>query len=271
MVSVPAPGSPTPYPAPNLTASTNGGTLMLPNGLTYNGSTGVVSGTPADGTAGNYPVTFTATNSAGSAALSYTLTVNPAGPLTITASSATMTYGGTVPLIAAGGSGFVNGDTLFSLTKQPTCSTTATSTSLPGTYTSSCSGAVDTNYSAINYVNGTVTVAGLDISPLTVNFGNLYLDQIGVQFVTLKNTTTAPITITGVTTGEAPPTVIMATLASVLHIFWCRRRRPSQRQYLLGRAVRSVWASSPRRTSSAQRPRQPISPLLTARQPKRYC
>ena len=201
VVSVPAPGKPTPYPAPNLTASTNGSTLVLPNGLTYNGSTGVVSGTPADGTPGNYPVTFTATNSAGSAALSYTLTVNPAGPLTITASSATMTYGGTVPLIAASGSGFVNGDTLFSLTKQPTCSTTATSTSLPGTYTSSCSGAVDTNYSAINYVNGTVTVAGLDISPLTVNFGNLYLDQIGVQFVTLKNTTTAPITITGVTTG----------------------------------------------------------------------
>jgi hypothetical protein len=50
-------------------------------------------------------------------------------------------------------------------------------------------------------VNGTVTVAGIDISPLTVNFGTLYLDQIGLQFVTLKNTTTAPITITSITLG----------------------------------------------------------------------
>jgi hypothetical protein len=337
----------------------------LPGGVTFNPVTGLISGTPADGTTGNYPITLTATNSAGAPTLSYTLTVTPAGTLTITASSPSMTYGGAVPSITASGSGFVNGDTLTSLTTQPncsttatsqspvgpytttcsgavdanysmisyvpgtltvnaapgpvnitassstvtygvtvpaitptysgfvngesatptlptcsssatsskpaagsyttncmgavdanysaikytsgtltvspagtltitassptmtyggtvpaitpiysgfvngesatptppTCTTTATSTSLPGTYTSTCSGAVDTNYSAINYVAGTVTVVGLDISPLTVNFGNLYLDQIGVQFVTLKNTTNAPITITGMTLG----------------------------------------------------------------------
>ena len=199
----------------------------LPSGLTFNAVTGLISGMPADGTIGNYSISFTATNSAGSQTLSYTLTVAPAGPLTITASSATVPYG-TVPAILASGSGFVNGDTLASLTKQPTCSTTATSTSLPGTYTSSCSGAVDTNYSAITYVNGTVTVVGLEISPLTVNFGSLYLDQIGVQFVTLKNTTNAPITITSMTLGGGtangdygdlsfcPPTILKlpATLAA---------------------------------------------------------
>jgi hypothetical protein len=220
------------YPPAILTQS---GTL--PSGLTFNPVTGLISGTPADGTAGNYPITLTATNSAGAPMLSYTLTVVPAGPLTITASSATMTYGAAVPAITPSGSGFVNGDTLASLTKQPTCTTTATSTSLPGTYTSTCSGAVDTNYSTINYVAGTVTVVGLDVSPLTVNFGSLYLDQIGVQFVTLKNTTNAPITITGVTLGGATPAVIMAASASVLRIYWCRRRRPSQRHCLRGRAV----------------------------------
>jgi Bacterial lectin/MBG domain (YGX type)/Divergent InlB B-repeat domain/Abnormal spindle-like microcephaly-assoc'd, ASPM-SPD-2-Hydin len=175
--------------------------LVLPNGLTFNAPTGLLAGTPLDGTAGSYPITFTSTNSAGFTTLNDTLTVSPAGALTITASNGTMTYGGTVPTITPSGSGFVNGDTIASLTTQPTCTTTATSTSLPGTYPSSCSGAVDANYSTIKYVPGTVTVAGIDISPLTVNFGTLYLDQLGLQLVTLKNTTTAPITITGITLG----------------------------------------------------------------------
>jgi hypothetical protein len=85
-----------------------------------------------------------------------TVTVSPA-PLTITASSATMIYGGTVPTITPSYSGFVNGDTSASLTTQPTCSTTATSHSPVGSYPSSCSGAVDSNYT-ISYVNGTVTI-----------------------------------------------------------------------------------------------------------------
>ena len=56
------------------------------------------------------------------------LTVSKA-PLTITASSGSMTYGGTVPTITPIYAGFVNGDTASSLTTQPTCSTTATSSS----------------------------------------------------------------------------------------------------------------------------------------------
>ncbi len=259
------------YPAPTLTES---GTL--PSGLTFTASTGTISGTPADGTAGNYSISFTATNSAGPATLSYTLTVS-AAPLTITASNGAMTYGGTPPTITPSYNGFVNGDTYLSLgtvtctttatssspvgsypsscsatdptyaiTSVPgtvtvgpapltiaassatityggtvppitptftglvngdnaitlgvTCTTTATNTSLPGSYPTSCTASNGTNYT-ITYVNGTVIVLGLDISPLTVNFGSLYLDQIGVQFVTLKNTTTAPITINSITLG----------------------------------------------------------------------
>jgi len=82
--------------------------------------------------------------------------VNPA-PLTITASSGSMTYGGAVPAITPSYSGFVSGDTAVSLTTGPTCLTTATNTSPVATYPSTCSGAVASNYT-ISYVAGTVTV-----------------------------------------------------------------------------------------------------------------
>ncbi len=97
---------------------------------------------------GNYAINFTGNQ----------LTINPA-PLTVTASSGSFIYGGTPPAITATYSGFVNGDTYLSLTTQPTCSTTAKSTShVSGNpYSSSCSGASDSNY-MISYLPGTVTV-----------------------------------------------------------------------------------------------------------------
>ncbi len=92
-------------------------------------------------------------------------TIVPA-PLSVTASSGSMTYGGTPPTITAGYSGFVNGDSASSLTTAPSCSTTATSSSpvSPPTYASSCGGAVDPNYS-FTYVAGSVTVGP---APLTI-------------------------------------------------------------------------------------------------------
>ena len=89
-----------------------------------------------------------------------------AAPLTITASSGSMTYGGSVPTITPLYSGFMNGDNASSLTTQPTCSTTATSSSPASgsTYPSSCSGAADPNYT-ISYVAGAVTV---NKAPLTI-------------------------------------------------------------------------------------------------------
>ncbi len=70
------------------------------------------------------------------------VTVDPA-PLTITASSPTMTYGERCRTITPIYSGFKNNDGASSLTAPPTCSTTATSSSPPSppTYPSSCSGA----------------------------------------------------------------------------------------------------------------------------------
>ncbi len=84
--------------------------------------------------------------------------------VTVTASSDAMTYGGTTPAITASYSGFVNGDSATSLTTAPTCSAAATASSPVGSYPSSCTGAVDPNYS-FNYVGGSVQV---NPAPLTI-------------------------------------------------------------------------------------------------------
>jgi hypothetical protein len=96
---------------------------------------------------------------AAATSVSQTVTVNPA-PLTITASSASISYGNPVPTITPIYSGWVNGETSAVLTTAPTCSTTYTTTSATGSYPSTCSGAVDANYS-ISYVDGSITVTAL--------------------------------------------------------------------------------------------------------------
>lgn len=86
-----------------------------------------------------------------------TVTISPA-PLTITASSPTMTYGGNPPVITPIYSGFVAGDSPASLATRPQCTTDATSDLPLGALSSSgCSGAADPNYQ-ITYVHGLVTV-----------------------------------------------------------------------------------------------------------------
>jgi hypothetical protein len=80
--------------------------------------------------------------------------------LTITASSPVMRAGGKVPAITPSYAGFVNGDGPASLPIAPTCWTSATSWSPPGTYPTYCSGAADPNYTidASTYVSGTLTI-----------------------------------------------------------------------------------------------------------------
>lgn len=90
------------------------------------------------------------------AQVSQRFTISPA-PLSITASSAAMTYGGTVPAITPSYSGFAGDDGPASLSVPPSCWTTATPASPAGTYASACAGAADPNYT-ISYLPGTVTV-----------------------------------------------------------------------------------------------------------------
>jgi hypothetical protein len=133
-------------------------------------------------------VTFTPTDTANYNVnvASVNVTVNKA-PLTITASNGTMTAGGTVPTIAASYSGFLNGDVASSLSTQPTCSTTATSSSAAGSYASSCSGAVSSNYT-VTYVNGTVTVNSPSPTITSPTSGSP---------LSVPNNTTQNITVTG--------------------------------------------------------------------------
>ena len=170
------------------------------------GVTGFVSGESA-GTAAGYTAptcssTYTPSTSAtagpltiacsGGAANNYSFSYNTAlvmigkAPLTITASSASISFGGTVPAITAGYSGFVNGETAAALTTQPTCSTTATGSSGAGQYPTSCSGAASANY-AISYVPGTLTInpastsMSLAILPQAPNGNPQFSDTVTLQ------------------------------------------------------------------------------------------
>ena len=86
-------------------------------------------------------------------------------PLTITAKSYTIKQGETLPTFEATYEGFKNSETSSVLTTQPIITTTATSTSEPGTYDIVVSGAAATNYD-ITYVKGTLTITQAD--PVTV-------------------------------------------------------------------------------------------------------
>ena len=75
-------------PAPTLSESG-----ALPSGVTFTAATGKLAGTPAAGTTGSYPITFTASNGVGSnATQSFTLTVNQAPAIT-SANNTTFTVG----------------------------------------------------------------------------------------------------------------------------------------------------------------------------------
>jgi hypothetical protein len=82
--------------------------------------------------------------------------------LAITASSGSMTFGGTVPTVTY----TTDRDPISpALTTAPVCTTTATSASAPGTYPTTCSGATDARFDPITYVAGSITV---NAAPVTV-------------------------------------------------------------------------------------------------------
>ena len=115
---------------------------------------------------GTYPIT-----ASGAAIPNYqivyvagTLTVNKA-TLTITAEDKSRLYGMANPAFTAVYSGFVNGDSQTALTKLPVLVTVANSSSLPGLYPITLSGATATNYT-FNYVSGKLTIIALSNAKL---------------------------------------------------------------------------------------------------------
>src|SRR5262249_41493495 len=122
---------------------------------------------PAASAAGSYPITVaTGTLAASNYTFTFvdgTLTVTKAA-LTVTADNQTRTYGAANPTLTVGYSGFVNGDTIASLTAPATATTPATTASSGGSYTITPSGAASPNYT-FTHVNGTLTVTA---APLTI-------------------------------------------------------------------------------------------------------
>ncbi|OCX53028.1 hypothetical protein BEL04_01550 [Mucilaginibacter sp. PPCGB 2223] len=121
--------------------------------------------TAAGGVSSNYTFVYSGTG---------TLAITPA-PLTITADAKTRAYNTANPTLTATYTGFAGTDNAASLTTQPTFSTTAVTSSLPGTYPITVSGAASPNYT-ITYVNGVLTVApgnNANLAFLTISSGTL--------------------------------------------------------------------------------------------------
>lgn len=139
--------------------------------------TGLVNGDTAPATAGTCPSTAHTGSPAGTYSISCggfadpdysvtstdgVLTVDKAGTVTVLAPSASMTYGGAVPVLGSPQyTGLVNGD--LAPARPPVCSSTVSATSRAGDVPVTCSGAVDDNYSGFTYQDGTVTVQPADL------------------------------------------------------------------------------------------------------------
>ena len=86
----------------------------------------------------------------------FTVTVDKA-PLTISANDCTKKVGSANPELTVSYEGFKYDDDMSVLTQQPTITTTATTSTPPGTYPITVSGAQAVNYD-ISYVEGTLTI-----------------------------------------------------------------------------------------------------------------
>ena len=133
----------------------------LVNGDTITGVTETSTGSPASATVGTYKIVPSAATGTGLS--NYTITYRPGtllitpAPLTITANNASMFQGAAVPPLSVSYSGFVNGDSHASLSRQPTVTTPATTHSPAGAYPIVAGGASSPNY-AIRYANGVLVI-----------------------------------------------------------------------------------------------------------------
>ncbi len=81
-------------------------------------------------------------------------------PLTVTADNKSQIYQTAVPALTVSYSGFVNGQTVANLASPAVATTTATATSVPGTYPITVAGAVSGNYTFTNVAGSLVIPVG---------------------------------------------------------------------------------------------------------------
>ncbi len=193
-------------------------TGTLPSGVTL-AANGTLSGTPAFGTAGSYPITITATDAnAKTATQAFTLTVTATGPTINSASSATFTEGspGTFSVTATG-------DAPFTFTETgalPSGVTLATNGTLSGTPTAT--GSFPITITAKD-VNGNTSTQSFT---LTVNGGpstNVLVPAAGAAIrgtKTLDASATAPAgvkTVQFVITGGSYNKTVIGTATSSVY------------------------------------------------------
>ena len=209
-------------PAPTVTESG-----ALPAGVTFNSTTGILSGTPAAGTQGNYAITFTAHNGIGTdATQNFTLVVNPAATqaASITsASSATFTVGtaGSFTVTTAG----LPAPTVTQTGTLP-CGVTFNSATgiLGGTPAAGTQGSYPITFTAHNGVGTDATqnftlivnaAAGLSSSPSSVTVA---AGSSATYTITNTSNVSLALSCTGLPTGAActPVTVPANSSASLV-------------------------------------------------------
>ncbi|MDB5393802.1 MAG: hypothetical protein JWM91_1308, partial [Rhodospirillales bacterium] len=170
----------------------NGDTASTLSGLTFAtaatsaSNVGVYQILPSGAVDPNYTISYAPA----------TLTINPA-PLQITPSGGSI-YGqspATTASVTYNAVGFANGDTLASLTTQPSFATPAISTTNVGFYALFASGASDPNYT-ISYQPGTLAVNRATVT-LSVNASSTYGSPIGK----------VPVIAAGLVNGDTLATV----------------------------------------------------------------
>ena len=113
--------------------------------------------------------------------------------LTVTANDVVITEGDLIPALTVTYSGFVNGDTKADLQKEPVASTTATPSSMPGSYPIVLVAEMDHNYSFV-LLNGTLTIEagepilGVERAELIEVYPNP-----AVNFVMIKSSESKPL------------------------------------------------------------------------------
>ncbi len=175
------------------------------NTLTINGAGTVVVAANQSGN-GNYTAAPQVTQS---------VTVNKA-VLTVTANNATRVYGAANPTFTASYTGFLHGDTQSVVSGSPSLTTTATTTSMVGSYTITAGPASlsATNYS-FTYANGTLSVT---IATPTITWATPSPIQNGAALSSVQLNATANNGVTGTYAYNPPAGTVMSSGTQLLSV-----------------------------------------------------